>query len=89
MSAQLALKYTYLPVIAAAGISSLISVAGSYLWSKSVIDTLARHEKLLEHHGKLLEHHDKLLKHNGKLLQEMNEKLNEVQRKKTRCFLGL
>jgi hypothetical protein len=73
----------YLSVIAAAGIGGLISVGGSYLMSKPVNDTLARHEKIHEHHGKLLEHH-------GILLQETNEKLNEVRRmlrKKTQCFI--
>lgn len=80
MSAQPALKHIYLSVVAAAGIGGLISVGGSYLMSKPVNDTLARHGKLHEHHGKLLEHHSKLLEHHGKILQETNEKLNEVQR---------
>jgi hypothetical protein len=97
MSAQPALKYIYLPAIAAASISGLISVAGSYLMSKRINDTLARHERLLEHRGGLLERcggllerRGELLEHQGKLLQETNEKLDEIQRmlrKKTRCFL--
>ena len=79
MAAQLALKHTYLPAIAA----GLISVAGSYITNQPINNTLVRHEKLLDQHGKLLEHH-------GKLHQETNEKLNEIQRmlrKKSPCFL--
>jgi membrane protein DedA with SNARE-associated domain len=90
MSAQLALKHTYLSVIAAAGISGLISAAGSYLMGKRVNDTLARHGKLHERTNDTLARHEKLLEYHGKLLQETSEKVNEVQRllrKKTRCFM--
>jgi hypothetical protein len=84
MSAQPALKYIYLPPIAAASIGGLISVVGSYLMSKRIHDTLGRHEKLHERTNDALARLEKRtndsLARYEKLPQETNEKLNEIQR---------
>jgi hypothetical protein len=96
MSAQPALKHTYLSVLAAAGLGGIISIAGSVFTSRNTVtteqldrrlqpitDTLARHEKLLEKMATKAEM--------DKGLNEMDKKLNQIQRtlnKKTRCFLG-
>ena len=94
MSAQPALKHTYLSVLAAAGLGGVISVAGSVLTSRNTVTTEELDRKLdckLKPITDTLARHEKLLENHGKFLENHGERLNEIQRtlnKKTRCFLG-
>jgi hypothetical protein len=87
MSAQPALKHTYLSVLAAAGLGGVISVTGSVLTSRNTVTTEELDRKL---DRKLKPITDTLARHD-KRLDGMDKKLNEIQRtlnKKTRCFLA-